>query len=406
MVLGFLIRASAWPGRVTVGGKLGGASLGLAVSLALVSAGCDSGSFVPPRPPELGGGEIGPVAAAGSAPGAAVPGRGSTTAPLAGARAIELVLGRRDPDSADEMKQKARTQAGIESLRIQVEMVGENGNPDSVGGLARKLISRDALALLVEPGRSADPELSHAVAEARDRGLPVVLIGRPLDGSKSPETKGADAGKGTAGPEGPLIQVVPEPFKNSAPRLVAAAINNARNAKLTPESGAILMVNTISDPQSEDRVQAFHDALLDAGITKIEELRFERDPTVAKQKLTELLQANPRIGMVLSTDQVGLGTSLQLLENVGQEHVYVVAGYTLDESSAKMAYLGEFAAVAIYAPERLIRKAIMSAASLARGEKLAERIEVQIPLHISPASTAGPSRYRLQMEIRKKHGAK
>ena len=68
MALGFLIRELARPGRVSSRSTLGGASLGLILGLGLVCGGCDTGSFVPPRPPELGGGEAGPVTAAGAAP--------------------------------------------------------------------------------------------------------------------------------------------------------------------------------------------------------------------------------------------------------------------------------------------------------------------------------------------------
>ena len=73
MALGFLIRELARPGRVSSRSTLGGASLGLILGLGLVCGGCDTGSFVPPRPPELGGGEAGPVTAAGAAPGSAMP---------------------------------------------------------------------------------------------------------------------------------------------------------------------------------------------------------------------------------------------------------------------------------------------------------------------------------------------
>ena len=282
------------------------------------------------------------------------------------------------------MKQTARSHAGNERVRIQIVMVGELGNTDSEAALVQKVIARDALALVVEPVRSSDSELSRVISDARDRGLPVVLIGRPLDTSTSVESKAAGPGNGSTGPRAPLVQVLPEPFKSTAPGLVAAAINNARNAKFTPESGAFLMINTASDPLAEDRAQALRDALHDVGITTIEEVRFQGDHTVAKEKLSAVLPAHPKIGMVFSTDHIGLASSFQLLEKVGEQHMYVVAGYTGEESSVNMANNGEFAAAAIFVPERLIRKAIASAASLARGEKLAERVEVPVPLHVSP----------------------
>jgi ABC-type sugar transport system substrate-binding protein len=374
---------------------LGGASLGLVIlGLGLVSLGCDSGSFVPPRPPELGGGDSGLTPVTG-----AIPSRSAE--PGAGARSIELILGPLDPYDVEDLTVKARFYAGNEKHRIQVAAVGATGNPDSEAELVRKVITHDPLALIIEPARTSDVELAGAVSEARNRGFPVILISRSLDTSKSPEPDSSENRKGAARTLSPLIQVLSEPFKNSAQNLVKAAINNARNAKLEPKEGAILMFNTASDQLAEDRAQAIRDALNEAGITTIEELRFEREIPVAKQKLTELLRARPKIGMVLSIDQVGLTSSFQLLETIGKEHSYVVAGYTREESSARLANSGQYAGVAIFGFDRLIRKAISTAASLARGDKLPERVEVPIPLHISPPSSAEPSMFR-QMEAMKK----
>ena len=292
------------------------------------------------------------------------------------------------------MKQTARSHAGNERVRIQIVMVGELGNTDSEAALVQKVIARDALALVVEPVRSSDSELSRVISDARDRGLPVVLIGRPLDTSTSVESKAAGPGNGSTGPRAPPSRSCPSRSR-AQHGLVAAAINNARNAKFTPESGEFLMINTASDPLAEDRAQALRDALHDVGITTIEEVRFQGDHTVAKEKLSAVLPAHPKIGMVFSTDHIGLASSFQLLEKVGEQHMYVVAGYTGEESSVNMANNGEFAAAAIFVPERLIRKAIASAASLARGEKLAERVEVPVPLHVSPPTAAAPTMYRL-----------
>ena len=397
MTLGFLIRGSRQSLGAAARSTLRGASLGLLLSLGMFSGGCDSGSFAPPRPVELTGGEVLPVPAA---PVSAA--TDSSTGHVAGARAIELILGPRDLEGADDLKHKARSQAGNEGLRLQVEVVGEKDNPGSEAELVRKVIARDALALIVEPARSSDPELSQVISQARDRGLPVVLMGRPFNSSHASGAGSSEPPKGSTGPRGPVVQVVPEPFNVSAPRLVAAAINNARNGKLSPEAGAIVLINTLSDPLAEDRAAALRTALHDAGITTVEELRFAREQTAAKEKLTEALPAHPKIGMVFSTDHVGLTSSFQLLEKLGESHMYVVAGYTHDEASAKMAYLGEFAAIAHFSPERLLRRAIASAASLSRGEKLAERLEVSIPLHVSNPRSGAPTMYRLMGVVKNK----
>jgi hypothetical protein len=55
-----------------------------------------------------------------------------------------------------------------------------------------------------------------------------------------------------------------------------------------------------------------------------------------------------------------------------------------------LARAGEFAAVAIYSPERLIRKAITTAALAAGGKKFPERVEYNILVHVSPARSGAP----------------
>src|SRR4051812_46175115 len=176
MTLGFLIRGLARCRPVAARRTLGGAGLGLILGLGLVSGGCDSGSFVPTRPPELDAGTPTPTPAAPDrTPGPAV--QGSTAKPVPGARAVELVLGPHDVEGAEELKVKARSQAGNEGVRIQIEVTGEKGNPDSEAELVRQVNARDALVLIVEPARSSDADLSRAISEARDGGRPVILVG-------------------------------------------------------------------------------------------------------------------------------------------------------------------------------------------------------------------------------------
>ena len=51
---------------------------------------------------------------------------------------------------------------------------------------------------------------------------------------------------------------------------------------------------------------------------------------------------------------------------------------------------GEFAAVAIFSPERLIRKAITTGVLAAEGKRIPERVELRIPVHVSPPKTGAP----------------
>jgi hypothetical protein len=207
----------------------------------------------------------------------------------------------------------------------------------------------------------------------------------PAKEATTPTTAGA----------GRVISVVPEPFAVSAGQIVEAAVNNARNIGFAPEGGALLAINTDSDRLAAARAEALREALRSSGVTTIKEVLFARDIGVVKSKLVELIKANPKIGMVLSNDHVGLTASFQAMNDLGEERPYVIAGYTSDESSATMTRSGEFAGAAVYSAERLLRKAITTAVSAARGEKLPDRVELMVPVNLSPKKSGAPRMYKM-----------
>jgi ABC-type sugar transport system substrate-binding protein len=203
---------------------------------------------------------------------------------------------------------------------------------------------------------------------------------------------------------GNLIQVVPEAFAVSARTLVDSAINNAKNIKFTVDGGAVLVTNMASDPLVEDRAQALRDALHDAGVKRIQEIRFASDLDADKKKVADLLRADRKPGMVLATDQAGFMAAYNATNDLGEERPYVVAGYSSDESGTTMARTGEFAAIAIFSFERLIRKAITTAALSAGGQKFPERVEVRIPVHVSPLKSGAPQMNRMMKAKRQGAG--
>jgi hypothetical protein len=350
------------------------ACVGSILAAAVVASGCDSASFVPPRPAGL----VGPGSGAPGSP--AAPAAGVTGAPTAGARPIELIVGHREVDESEDLKAKARAQAGIDKARIRISVAGEKETPGRPADLVREASARHPMALVVEVTDPTDRELAQAIGEARAGGVPVVLVGHPL----------AAPSPASSSPSGEPILVVPEAFPASARILVDAAINNARNAKLKIDGGAVLVINTAGDPLIDDRAQALRNALREAGVKNIQEIRFDLDLDLAKQKVVELLRADRKPGMVFSPDQVGFSAAYNATTVLGDERPFVVAGYSNDESGATMARTGEFAAVAIFSPERLIRKAITTAVLAAEGKRFPERIEIRIPVHVSPPSSGAP----------------
>jgi ABC-type sugar transport system substrate-binding protein len=368
--------------------------------LTVIFGGCGGESFAPPRPPELAGAEAGATTGARPRAGATTPTAGE---PSTSASAIELVVGPRDEIASEMLKSHARSQAGLERARIQIAIQGEKGDQATEAELVRKALARNPLALVLEPSDPADRELRKAVDDARGQGVPVVLLGRPLGAAASAEPtarQNASAGASSAG-VGQLVVVVPDPFAVAAESLVSASMNNARNAKLSPQSGGIVALNPASDPLVEERVRAFRDALTKAGVTAVEELRLGSDSTVDKQQVAEFLKANPKPSMVLAADQRALTAIYGVLSELGETRPYVVAGFSADESGARMVAGGEFAALAVFAPERLLRKAIVTAAAVGRGEKQPERVLLIVPIHISPAKSALAKMHRMMEQTKK-----
>jgi ABC-type sugar transport system substrate-binding protein len=188
--------------------------------------------------------------------------------------------------------------------------------------------------------------------------------------------------------------VVPERLARTARPLVEAAIRNARNAKLSPEGGAALVINTAGDGFFEDRALALRGALRNAGITAIEELRLAGNIGNAQTGLIALLRANRKPGMVLSTDMLGASAALQATGDLGEDRPFVVAGYSSDDGLGNMVRAGEYAALVIFSPERLISKAVATAVAAARGERLPDRVELMVPVLDSPGNSAAPKMYR------------
>jgi ABC-type sugar transport system substrate-binding protein len=384
------------------GSKLGQVSSWLLLVVAAVSGGCDSESFVPARPTELGGSNAGSAVGPGVTAHTPSPSPSSSSASVSthsGARAIEFIAGPRNLPDAEALKATARAQAGRDKTRILIAVTGETDSPGTEADLVRKAMARNPLALIVEPADPADSELAKAVNEARDRGLPVVVVGRPLAGSHPVPAQASGPGKAAGPADGPLVQVVPEPFARSARPLVEAAIRNARNAKLSPAGGAILVINTTGDRLFEDRALALRAALRNAGITTIEELRFAGTNEDVQAKLLALLRANRKPVMVLATDLLGVSAALQITGDLGEDRPFVIAGYSSDDSLANMVRAGEYAALAIYTPEKLISKAVTTAVAVARGEKLPDRVELMVLDLDSPGDSAAPNKFRMYKKM-------
>lgn len=291
-----------------------------------------------------------------------------------GMKSLEVVpIPRADRTLAEAVKAGAVVQAGFETVRIQTADPAPGGQAEAVREAAR----RKPPALIVEAPAAPDAELDKAVAEARGQGLLVVSLGRPL---------AADA----PGP-GRGITVGAAPFGPSAKRLVELAMRNAGNGKLDPKAGALVVVRPDADPLAGDRIAALKEALRAAGVATVDEVALGDDPTASAATVAEAVKAHPAVTLVLASDGPALSAADLATGIVKDARPYVVAGFTDNESYAKsQTPTGEYAAAGVYAHDRLFRKGVNVAARALRGDKTADRVDVDTPLLESPRFSALP----------------
>jgi hypothetical protein len=184
--------------------------------------------------------------------------------------------------------------------------------------------------------------------------------------------------------------IKPPSFGPTAELLVASAMRNAKNAKLDPREGAIILVNALGDQLIPERALAIRNALDAAGIKNIQEVSFSKQAETGTKLLKERLKANPKVVLVFSVDSLSSTAGRQAVADIVVKRPFILAGYASEETYATSTQAGDFAAVAEYAPVRLVRKGITTATALARGRDVPSVYELPILFHDSPenATTA------------------
>jgi ABC-type sugar transport system substrate-binding protein len=377
----------------------------LAVSVAIMASGCDSSStFLPPPPDGLRG-----AAAEESASNINVPVPPRLENTVTGARSVELILDRREPLDSESVVTAARMQAGLDKVKIRPTFLEKKDLPARQVELAREAVARNALALVIEPADPTDRQLAELVQNARESGIPVVLIGRPLGAASSravasngPDKSAKDpAASVTAAKPGasatlastgvmPLVVVAPPSFTASARQLVASAIRNAKNAKLDPKGGALIMSKPAADSFINERIAAIRSALTENGITAIDEITSSSSTEAGGKLLIEKLRSNPKCKLVFAVDGQSTSATKLAMADLIPERLFVVSAYPAEANYGDMIRVGDFAAVAGFVPTRMIRKAISTAVSLSQGHELPGRIEIPVEVYDSAAGATTP----------------
>ena len=345
----------------------------LFVGLAM-GVGCDSDPFTLPEREELKVESTTPTPVAPAS---------TSISSSPEARSIELVMDRHDPEESEIFRAAARTQAGRERVRLRISALENSDLSSHQAELVRQAAERKPVAVIVEPADPSDLRLAQAVAETSVI-TPVFVLYRPLEGLKK------EGSAATKPARGRVIMIVPPSFTESAGQLVASAIRNAKNASLDPTAGAIVVVNTVSDPFVDERVRAIHDQLKLAGVKQVSEIRFASRVEDCVKQLTERLKKDPKPTLVFGVDSPSMSGCREVSNQLIDERPFITAGYSADEQLGMTARSGDLAAVADFMPTRLVRKAIAMAAEVADGKAVPDTIELAIVFHDSPPTTGVP----------------
>jgi ABC-type sugar transport system substrate-binding protein len=322
------------------------------LSFWLVSAlaGCDSGSFLPPPPPEL-----------------------ETVATPAAAPTTALALVLSDEERADQRFWSARARVWASEHKVVLNESALKHGEKLAGqaALIREALARRASALVVRPADA--PEVAEALREAQAKNMPLVILDEAVPGLSA---------------SSPVTLVTFAPLPPTAKELVTAAQNKAKSLKLPGDGEALLLVNRRLDTHTNERVGALAAALKDAGIPLNDTLKFEGSPQQAEPLVREKLAAGPKITMIFCEEDHGLNCAHYLARELSGERSFTVAGYVNFDTRDGRNILEECTAAVDRNEQGFINTALDAALRLARGENVPARVEVPRKLRLG---TRGPT---------------
>ena len=183
---------------------------------------------------------------------------------------------------------------------------------DSQPEVVRRAMAEGASALLVYPGES--PELPKALAEAEAKGIPVVLLSKPI-----------------AAPEGskPFTVIDVAPFEETAKKIVAATIEDLKKASQPVNGTAIIMADKVVDSSSSRRVAALKAAAEAAKFRQVVTVPFDgSNEKSTKLAVLEAVKANPDVSIVLTDDGEGMVGAATARGELKGKPIFFVGGYT------------------------------------------------------------------------------
>lgn len=285
--------------------------------------------------------------------------RAHDLAPAARSKVITLLMPQPIPN--DELviwrevaREEGGRQAAEANMVVEVRVLGPDDRPSRQAEQVREALAKGSAALIVV---AADAKaVAPALLEARGKGVPVVLLSRPVPVEGEPF---------------PLVKTAP--FEPSARQLVETARMVAKDRGLA-DAPALLIIKDPPDDHTEARVAALKSALEEAKIPLRKTIHVTAYPEEAGSVIAEELKARPDVSMILAEEDQGFSGIGDALDKLGMTKPPASAAYAYDPKLITQVKFGNGAALANRRVQAMAARAVKVAVALVEGKPLPELV--------------------------------
>lgn len=268
--------------------------------------------------------------------------------------------------SMDAYEQEAILAGGLENTILHLAQPAKDDPPSSQINLIREAVADGASAIIILP---QDPKtVAPALLEAREKGVSVVVIQRPV------EVEGT-----------PFTLVTHPPLEESVKTMLGAVIKGVKEFNRSPNGPAVVTVNrSANDAGSSERAEMIREALKSAGVSEITTLEHGVVEDDAKTLYQRALDLKPLPTMMIVNDDLGLPAVARSIA-ADKQHLDVapvLGGLIRAKHNFDLVDTNQVASVIDMNVKTLVRRAVRIAIDQARGETVPPKtvIERRIPV--------------------------
>jgi ABC-type sugar transport system substrate-binding protein len=224
----------------------------------------------------------------------------------------------------------------------------------------REAMDKGVSALVVV---AADPDaVAPALAEAREQGKPVVVVGRevPADGP-------------------PFPAVAFPPSEEAARRIMATLTRDAGWGEAPDGPRAVILTDASKGWRTQPLIEALRAAADEVGVPVAKVIPFQKTVEAARDTLVAALRDDPSIELVLFEDRVGAEAAARVAKDpdLGPDRRLRIGGFVADLDPRLRDALGDEAIVADRQVDEAAKQAIRMILRLLEGGDVPESVVIE-----------------------------